>query len=91
MRTNILSDMNASDSRTRLCLDSLDRYVHDCADSATTPTPYARFFRVEELATRDGASVIAVDDAWRLTFFFVSTERGYREYSFSTILTDWRP
>jgi hypothetical protein len=85
----VSDDMRAAVSAVRLCLDAQGRYTHVCAPGVER-LPYASYLRVEPLQTSDATSAIPVPDAWKFTFSLVSTERGYRAYDLSAILTDWK-
>ena len=89
-KDTILSAFNASDSPIRVCIDPLGRYTHSCQNT-DQKTSFASFFEVTPLTTKDTTgSTIAVDNAYQITPFFVSTDKGYHLYRMDTIITDWK-
>lgn len=86
----IVGAINSGSPTIALCLDRENRYTHNCG-SDTKKTAFASFFRVSPLITKDAANAeMRVQDAYKITAFFISTDSGYREYSMDTIITDWK-
>lgn len=91
-KTTILDDMKSSSPFTRLCIDSLNRYTHSCVGDTTQKTPFASFFRVEPLVTRNTITNadITVANAHKIILYFISTDKGYRVHTMSSVITNWK-
>ena len=77
-------------SAVRYCQDSLGRYRLDC-DAGMKLTPYYGFVLVQPvLAKGDTVAEFVVEDAFKVTAYFITTEGGYREIAMSTIITDFK-
>lgn len=90
-KADIIAEVNAvSGTKYRLCLDSKGRYVHDCASG--TRTRYFDYVTVAPLNAKTAADsgTAPVDGALAITAHFVSVAAGYREFSMSTVITDWK-
>lgn len=72
----------------RLCLDSANRYTHNCI--ANTPTYFYRYLKIEPLTYKSGATDIVEDEAMRVTSKVIWYYRGYNDTQITTILTDWK-
>lgn len=90
-QNNIISEAQKVNSSIRLCIDSLGRYVHDCS-GANTKTNYASFLSIEPLITNNTITnnTIPVDNAYKITVFFINLNKGYRITNMNTIITDWK-
>lgn len=91
-KTTVLDDIKSIPSLTRLCTDSLNRYTHNCTWDGTQKTPFASFFRIEPLTTRNTVTNtdINVGNAHKIVVYFISTDKGYRVHTMSTIITNWK-
>lgn len=72
-KDTLISEFQKNNSPIRLCIDSLDRYVHNCSGT-NTKTNYASFLHIEPLITRNtlANTPIMVDKSYKITVFFVS-------------------
>ncbi len=77
-------------SAVRYCQDTLGRYRLDC-DASMKLTPYYGFVLVQPVLTRgDAVSEFTVENAFKVTAYFATTEGWYREIAMSTIITDFK-
>lgn len=77
-------------SAIRYCQDSVGRYRLDC-DASMKLTPYYGFVLVQPvLASGTSTAEFAVENAFKVSAYFATTEGGYREMSMSTIITDFK-
>lgn len=90
-KSTVISEFQKADSPIRLCIDTLGRYVHSCAEG-NRKTNYVSFLRIEPLITANTLvnTPVPVDRAYKVTVFFVSLDKGYRAASMKTIVTDWK-
>lgn len=88
-QAQIADALNGTTNVLRLCLDSQNRYTHDCS-TGNTPTHFVSFLGVSPLVTKTGNTNISVPNAWLLTAYTVSSNRGYRQYVITTVITDWK-
>ncbi len=75
-----------STTTIRLCLDSIGRYTYQCGISGSTTTPYYRYIRIETSTT----DPVIPPSALRVTAYVSTTEGGVREYTMTTLITDWK-
>lgn len=73
-QADITADFNSTSPapQTRLCIDSLGRYTHNCAGNQKTN--YASFLQIQPLITKNTSTHIAipVERAYKVTVFFAS-------------------
>lgn len=88
-KDSILKAIRSGAPAINLCRDTLGRLTHDC--TANEKTSMASFLKVDPLETTDAANAkVIIDNAYKITAYFVTTDHTYREYTMSTILTDWK-
>jgi prepilin-type N-terminal cleavage/methylation domain-containing protein len=77
-------------SMTPLCIDSKNRYTHDCIWNQKTH--FYSFIKIEPLITKNtiSNSDIIVDNAFKIKSVVSNTDKGYTEYLINTIITDWK-
>ena len=82
----ILSDMQPY----RLCIDTKNRYTHDCSTPANTKTNFYRYIEIEELKYKDWWVSVIVDKSFKLKSKVIWIDRLYHEFELNTIITDWK-
>ena len=88
-KTKIIADRASLRPAIQVCRDSLGRYTHTCV--ASDKTQFSSYIIVEPVSTGNsmGAS-IPVPGAYRIRAVVADIERGYREYTLTTMITDWK-
>ena len=77
----------------RYCIDTLGRYRQGtvCGLAGMSPTPYYGWILLRPLtAVNSTGTLQEVAGGTTLTAYLATTEGGYREYTMSTILTDFK-
>lgn len=76
--------------KTQLCIDSLNRFSHNCGDW-NKETKFYSYIRVEKLKTKTNKwTIIDVDNAYKIIANVVNSEKWFSNYYISTIITDWK-
>lgn len=70
----------------KLCLDSEDRYTHDCTTLWNKKTHFYRYLKIEEVKN----STWVITDALQIISKVIWVEKWYHELEIKTILTDWK-
>ncbi len=89
-KSHIAEFSNTPWSVLRRCLDEKKRYI-SCA-LWWQPTPYYTFLQVNDVRTIDSQwAPLLITGALEITAYLATFEWGnYREYSFSTLISDWK-
>lgn len=76
----------------KLCLDSKNRYTHDCTPSVNKNTSFYSFIKIEKLKTKNTIipSDLDVNNAYKIISTVANTDKWYTEYNINTIITDWK-
>lgn len=80
-----------TDTLFRYCVDEYGRYRLDCSGITAKLTPYYGFTLVRPLKTAGSTGgEFTVTGALQLDAYFMTTEGGYREFTLSTIIADFK-
>lgn len=75
----------------RYCIDEYGRYRLDCSGAMVKMTPYYGFTLVRPLKTAGNTGgEFTVTGALQIDAYFMTTEGGYREFTLSSIIADFK-
>lgn len=84
----LINPVNTEDN-AKLCIDSQNRYTHDCIGNKETK--FYSYIKVEPLITKtDRWNKIDIENAFKIVANVVNSEKWFTRYYISTIITDWK-
>lgn len=73
-----------------LCIDSLNRYTHDCNNPNNKPTKFYKYVSFEKVTYKDGAISKDITDAYLVKSKVIWYIRWYHEFELKSIVADWK-
>lgn len=73
-----------------LCIDSLNRYTHDCSNSNNKKTKFYKFVSFEKVTYKELWLTKEITDAYLVTSKVIWYIRWYHEFEVKTVIADWK-
>ncbi|MDP2090089.1 MAG: prepilin-type N-terminal cleavage/methylation domain-containing protein [Candidatus Gracilibacteria bacterium] len=73
-----------------ICIDSLNRYTHDCNNPNNKKTKFYKYISFEKVTHKEGTNQIDITDAYLVTSKVIWYIRGYHEFEIKSIVADWK-